>query len=293
MKETNSDDPLPQQLKSPSPPRWRFVSVAKKSSGYSSLAAGHAVDGLSAEELAAEYIPPPEVEVPHPKTVEDRNVGKLETKEFETVYRYCGGRDFSDDVISSSSKHEPNSDPAFVPDDIKEVVKIESTSSDAEEELKTQPTETTDRDVEDVFVDIPLDESISIDHKEDLDSNAKELNGNSRKKRHRASLFVLTMLLMMVILGVSLGNNKPTQIKESEPADTSFSSDSALMNNTSNPSETLSAFPSISPSKNQFEVTERIPTHPCIGLSKVLTLFCNSSILPATDLLKYQQCISE
>mmetsp|Transcript_29994 Transcript_29994/g.62366 ORF Transcript_29994/g.62366 Transcript_29994/m.62366 type:complete len:1018 (+) Transcript_29994:70-3123(+) len=42
----------------PTPPRWRFVNEAKKKSGYSTSDAGHAVDGKTAEELAAKYRPP-------------------------------------------------------------------------------------------------------------------------------------------------------------------------------------------------------------------------------------------
>ena len=42
----------------PEPPRWRFVREARKTSGYSSHAAGSFVRGKSSQELGAKYIPP-------------------------------------------------------------------------------------------------------------------------------------------------------------------------------------------------------------------------------------------
>ncbi|KAL7432869.1 hypothetical protein ACHAXM_003291 [Skeletonema potamos] len=43
---------------SPEPPKWRFVKEARKSSGYSSAAAGKFVRGKSSDELGAKYIAP-------------------------------------------------------------------------------------------------------------------------------------------------------------------------------------------------------------------------------------------
>ena len=256
MKEINSDEPLSQQLKSPSPPRWRFVSVAKKSSGYSSSAAGYVIDGLSAEELAVKYIPPPEAEVSHPKT-RDRNVSKLGAKELEN---YCGGLCTNDNVTSRSSNDEPNADPQFSPDNDSEVVKIENISSSSEEALKLQLTDTTE-ELDDVFVDVPLDEPDCKDYNKGADPNVNALNGNTRYERRNSFLFILTILLITGVLGISLGMNKPMQMKKSETAD-AISGDSAFLNNTSNPSEMRSAIPSISPSENQSEVTEGIHTNP-------------------------------
>ncbi|KAL7461116.1 hypothetical protein ACHAXS_001547 [Conticribra weissflogii] len=62
--------------RAPSPPRWRFVNEAKKSLGYSSLAAGQVVVGKSAQELGAEYTPPTIV-TESGQNAERRPVGKL------------------------------------------------------------------------------------------------------------------------------------------------------------------------------------------------------------------------
>lgn len=42
----------------PEPPRWRFVNVAKKSLGYSSVHAGSYIRGQTSDELGAEYVAP-------------------------------------------------------------------------------------------------------------------------------------------------------------------------------------------------------------------------------------------
>jgi len=53
---------------SPEPPKWRFVKEAKKSSGYSSAAAGKVVKGKSSDELGAEYHAPPDIILYKPTT---------------------------------------------------------------------------------------------------------------------------------------------------------------------------------------------------------------------------------
>jgi len=51
-------EPHAQKKVSSGPPRWRFVNEAKKKLGYSSIAAGKVVKGLSAEELVGTYNSP-------------------------------------------------------------------------------------------------------------------------------------------------------------------------------------------------------------------------------------------
>lgn len=65
--------------RAPEPPRWRFVSDAKKSLGYNSSAAGMVVDGMSSEELGAKYVPPSIDSTSKPK--ERLQVGKLSIDE--------------------------------------------------------------------------------------------------------------------------------------------------------------------------------------------------------------------
>ncbi|KAL7522406.1 hypothetical protein ACHAWX_007092 [Stephanocyclus meneghinianus] len=73
--ETSSPPPTP-SIRAPSPPRWRFVNEAKSTLGYSSLSAGRVVNGKSAEELGAKYIPP-DISLYRPKD-DEKEVGKLE-----------------------------------------------------------------------------------------------------------------------------------------------------------------------------------------------------------------------
>lgn len=54
--------------------------------GFSSLAAGLNVPGLSAKEVAAIYTPLPEGDSPKKKTLERKNLGKLDTRELEIAY---------------------------------------------------------------------------------------------------------------------------------------------------------------------------------------------------------------
>lgn len=69
-----SPPPTPRK-RAPSPPKWRFVNDAKKTCGYSSLAAGCVVAGLTSDELAAKYTPPDVGSVI--SGIEEREVGKL------------------------------------------------------------------------------------------------------------------------------------------------------------------------------------------------------------------------
>ncbi len=58
----------PADVTSPEPPKWRFVKEAKKSSGYSSAAAGTIVKGKSSDELGAKYHAPPDIILHKPMT---------------------------------------------------------------------------------------------------------------------------------------------------------------------------------------------------------------------------------
>mmetsp|Transcript_41802 Transcript_41802/g.87753 ORF Transcript_41802/g.87753 Transcript_41802/m.87753 type:complete len:1083 (+) Transcript_41802:251-3499(+) len=58
------------------PPRWRFVADAKKSAGYSSLAAGQYIQGKTSDELGAKYVAP-DVSLYKAKR-EQLEVGKLQ-----------------------------------------------------------------------------------------------------------------------------------------------------------------------------------------------------------------------
>jgi hypothetical protein len=78
-----SSPPTPTK-RAPSPPRWRFVNEAKSIYGYNSLSAGQVIQGKSAEDLAAKYVPP-DISLYQPKKEEERVIGKLELSEEETA----------------------------------------------------------------------------------------------------------------------------------------------------------------------------------------------------------------
>ncbi|KAL9182231.1 hypothetical protein ACHAXT_012883 [Thalassiosira profunda] len=59
------------------PPKWRFVSAAKKSLGYSSLAAGSYIRGKTADELAAKYVAPQDSGSLHESEAGGVQVGKV------------------------------------------------------------------------------------------------------------------------------------------------------------------------------------------------------------------------
>jgi len=69
--------PKSKKYRAPSPPRWRFVKVAKSTLGYSSTAAGVTVHGKSASELGAAYTPPI---IPNEAKKEEKEVGELAVK---------------------------------------------------------------------------------------------------------------------------------------------------------------------------------------------------------------------
>ena len=77
---TSVSEPSPKKIRAPSPPRWRFVKEAKKTAGYSSVAAGSAIKGKSAEELGAKYTPP---KIIHSREIIEREVGKLHVREWD------------------------------------------------------------------------------------------------------------------------------------------------------------------------------------------------------------------
>jgi len=64
----------------PTPPRWRFVNDAKKTSGYSSMAAGNYIPGKSSQELAAHYSAPTFHDAVD-GTNDKLNVGKLRQRD--------------------------------------------------------------------------------------------------------------------------------------------------------------------------------------------------------------------
>lgn len=78
---TSTADKQGDKVRAPSPPRWRFVNEAKKSAGYNSLFAGRHVQGKSADELGAKYVPP-DISL-YRKEKEEPDVGKLSIEEFE------------------------------------------------------------------------------------------------------------------------------------------------------------------------------------------------------------------
>ena len=69
------------QHTAPAPPMWRFQTIAKKSEGYSSAAAGSYIAGKSSSELAAKYVAPSdEPAVPlHDKADAGKEIGRITT----------------------------------------------------------------------------------------------------------------------------------------------------------------------------------------------------------------------
>jgi len=69
------------QHTAPAPPMWRFQTIAKKSEGYSSAAAGSYIAGKSSSELAAKYVAPAdEPAAPlHNKADEGGEIGRITT----------------------------------------------------------------------------------------------------------------------------------------------------------------------------------------------------------------------
>jgi len=61
----------------PEPPRWRFINVAKKSLGYSSVHAGSYIRGQTSDELGAEYVAP-DISLYKPKEDRMGEVQKVE-----------------------------------------------------------------------------------------------------------------------------------------------------------------------------------------------------------------------
>jgi len=99
---TPADSAKPvKKYRAPSPPRWRFVADAKKSSGYSSAFAGHTVRGISSQELGAVYVPP-EISVTERLRRHGGEVGELDATEldfgkFEGERREVGRLDIKED----------------------------------------------------------------------------------------------------------------------------------------------------------------------------------------------------
>jgi hypothetical protein len=239
-------------MKSPSPPRWRFVNEAKKSSGYRSSDAGIVVTGLSAHELASQYTPPPDYDLPALRKIESREVGKLDKNELESIYSQRGVSGISLGMAEESYKQN-ESDLTILVNANECRVKTESTSNDAEyieemevKEIRTQPTESSTEDnQEDIFVDIPLEPHHEGSEEKDTIKHA----GGSINSKQRGAVVLVIMCVLVVMatsVGVAFGKKDPDLAKE-ESTETSISGGLMFMNNT--------VPPSLQPSMSRFDVS--------------------------------------
>jgi len=224
------------------PPRWRFVADAKKTSGYSTLAAGQYIAGKSSEELAAKYVAPdvslykakgekPDVgklqHQPHANnnySAEDLKVGQskllsndndapsdlnTEVEKLETKPK--GEDDLSqlqtDDV--PANKFEEGSHQG---DDKNKLDGESPTCFKSNGEIPSGTDSTPDQneggrlcdhlDEEDRKEDINLN-SPEVSCEEDVDDSAKE--SNPRRDHRYLYPVVIILLALVIVLGVLLG----------------------------------------------------------------------------------------
>jgi hypothetical protein len=219
MSDTAINGPVKTHLKSPSPPRWRFVNEAKKSYGYSSASAGHVVHGFTSEELAAKYNHlPEELDAQTPKKIDTAN-----NLEFVHVQRkYNDVVEVEHDAISSSEM--------------------------GVSEIATQPTETSeDANPEDVFIDVPLNDDVPESDEVVVAVPKDPITGYSKK---RGILLLVVILVAAIAVGISFRKKG----NDTESTELSFSEGLFMANKTSSPSEALSLaslLPSNSPSEFQ------------------------------------------
>eukprot|EP00804_Cyclotella_cryptica_P014764 CCRYP_017403-RA/>CCRYP_017403-RA protein AED:0.00 eAED:0.00 QI:71/1/1/1/1/0.5/2/516/428 len=282
-----SPPPTPTK-RAPSPPRWRFVNDAKKTCGYSSLAAGCVVAGLSSDELAAKYAPPDVGSIA--RDIDEREVGRLgnvwhESVDESELVRHdrnssCGN---PCDVLSCSVDGAPDDSP--VTDKDSESAFMRRGENDTRDQK-------TIADVESTVTPSCLEEVTHHDskpHKEAVRSeallatsteNANPLNNgnvasssqekqepprNSRigianRMGRRISLLALliAILSISIILGIVLTNNEDfTPPTETYASETTLWDESPVVNATSSP--TL-PFVSVSPSVSTFPFPTMYPS---------------------------------
>mmetsp|Transcript_41798 Transcript_41798/g.87737 ORF Transcript_41798/g.87737 Transcript_41798/m.87737 type:complete len:676 (+) Transcript_41798:110-2137(+) len=220
-------------LVSAEPPRWRFVADAKKSSGYSSLAAGQYIEGKTSEELGAKYVAP-DVSLYEAKD-EQLEVGKLQhqrpddkiSKEDLEVGKFHLN-DGNDDVSNKNTEEEnidtKSDEDGKLPELQTEVVSTKCEEEDGDlpggslnsanvngDELAGDTSKPVQNEVKQL--DGELDEEAA---KEKIGQNISEAAGDEgvndsakepEKKRRPRFLHILVVLLaiLVIVLGVLLG----------------------------------------------------------------------------------------
>mmetsp|Transcript_15633 Transcript_15633/g.33294 ORF Transcript_15633/g.33294 Transcript_15633/m.33294 type:complete len:728 (+) Transcript_15633:224-2407(+) len=291
----SSKDPNPSP-RAPSPPRWRFVNEAKKSLGYSSLAAGQVIVGKSAQELGAEYTPPTIV-AESENNEEKRAIGKLKIEPEKEEVSLRKGRDVemnSDErgsngevakeidpieihpsnivVQTSKSDHGHENENVHV-DEKNPLAECHSTIN--ENDAKTIHVSSAEEEVEEVkptFDDaskIPVDvcssESGMVSPmKEVMATNEGETatRPNHRKKQIFIAMIFTSVVIVAVVLGVLLGE-KDSESKglDSNRADSNMEDVTLLTNSNSfNPSTHPTTNPPSYPSNDQIFHHSNMPT---------------------------------
>lgn len=285
--------------RAPSPPRWRFVNEAKKSLGYSSLAAGQVVVGKSAQELGAEYTPPTIV-TESESNEEKRAIGKLKIEQEKVESSLCKERDV--EMISDERGGDVEAVKEIDPIEIHSSNIVNQTSeSDNGHEVEnisvdeksppaechsTQPTPMKENDatihvspveeeieeVEPTFDDaskIPVDarsseSSMLSPMKEVITTSEGEtaMRPNHRKKQILMAMLLTFAAIVAVILGVLLGeNDSENNGLNSNRADSNTEDETLFTNSNSlNPSSHPTTNPPSYPSNDQLFHPSITPT---------------------------------
>lgn len=214
--------------RAPEPPRWRFTEDRKRAAGYDSSAAGMVVDGLSAEELGAKYVPP-EIDFGS-KEKEEIEIGKLKIDEKKNDGTPEGLRSCLRSFMCSGAV----------------------TDSDD------------DNDIGDVEVGSDWDKKSAIEcavvSDDDVSNTQNSTKGdkgflNNQSKRRKACLFGLLLVIAVLgmILGVTLGTeDQYDEIQSSEAIYLSTEAEAEADSTTSpSPTQNEELFVSSAPQVNQ------------------------------------------
>mmetsp|Transcript_27648 Transcript_27648/g.50359 ORF Transcript_27648/g.50359 Transcript_27648/m.50359 type:complete len:720 (+) Transcript_27648:109-2268(+) len=292
------------------PPRWRFVADAKRTSGYSTLAAGHYIAGKSSEELAAKYVAPdvslykakgekPDVgklqHQPHAKnnySTEGLKVGKLKlnsndndaSSDLNTEVAKLETKPKEEDDLSQLQTDDvPTNEFEEGGDDENKLEAESATCIKSNREMPSGTDSTPDQngggqlcdhlDEEDRKEDINLN-SPEVSCEEDIDYSAKE--SNPRRGHRFLYPVVLLLLALVIVLGVLLGKkNNPNKsfATTSNNAATSpyVSNPIIIVNNASWPSSYPSVVTTIL-SNGPSTMPSPAPSAECISETKAFSI---------------------
>ena len=224
-------------------PQWRFVSVAKKSEGYSSKSAGEFVQGKSSEELGAKYVAPDVSLYRAEKTaisvgrlsVEPPNVAEIETKEIQVGKLKRDDDGTTEKDLELGQENNEKDEGTDAGGDAHQREAPNDSNSSATLDLEEVPIEVKSEDgggggptFEEVPIEVAGLATPELDVATDPIKNSTGSNKRRRRKPIITSLLILILLVIIAVLSILLLRDNEDVESNSSNAATAGGSESGV-----------------------------------------------------------------